>query len=128
MNKEDLERRIRALEEGINSFEGMDWIVKIGEMAEMKSALFDMPEEVCNVFTPHTHDQELNNLDDNIAIATSSCIPVTRQREAYNAAYDVLRRWLEPNFPGLRPKPKWDLHLHTPNKRRPFKRSDGKGS
>lgn len=127
MSKEELERRIRALEEGINTFEGIDWIVKVGEIAEMKSALFDMPEDVGAIFSSRSRGQELDILDDNISIATSSCTPVTRQRQAYNDAYDVLRRWLEPNFPGLRPKPKWQLDLTAkPGGRFGSKRDGGK--
>lgn len=106
MSRLELERRIRILEEGIGHFEGMEWIVKVGEMAEMKSALFDMPEGLGQDFVLQPGTPELTALDGDIAVATDCRAPASEQRRAFNSAYEVLRRWLEPNFPGLRTRPK----------------------
>lgn len=107
MSRHELEQRIRILEEGINRFEGMEWIVKVGEMAEMKSALFDMPDDLSGAFAPPPGAAELTALDGDIAIAVNHRTPTSEQRRAFHAAYEVLRRWLEPNFPGLRGRPRW---------------------
>lgn len=98
--KEQLEKRIRELEQGLHHFEGTDWIVKVGEMAEIKSAVLDDDsgriESICG---HHITCDRLSELDREIRLAIAPHPHHGEQSRAFIKAYDILKGWLDPVLP-----------------------------
>lgn len=94
MVKQDLERRIRALEEALDCFSGMEWIIKVGETAALKSVVLEDGAEDIRLAAALTQDA-LAELDRQIAAAQGSG-PLLARRAAFTAAQGLLQGWLAP--------------------------------
>lgn len=91
--KRELERRIRALEEALDCFSGMEWIIKVGETAALKSVVLEEGMEAHVRAAPPDH--VLEELDRRIAAARGAG-PLSLRRAAFLAAQALLREWLAP--------------------------------
>lgn len=93
-----MEQRIRALEEALDCFSGMEWIIKVGETAALKSVVLDDPAgDLQGVALPRV--DALAELDRQIAAARGTG-PLCARRAAFAAAQSLLQGWLAP--PGMR--------------------------
>lgn len=103
MIRKQLEHRIRTLERGLDQFTGLEWVVNVGKLAEIKSVIFDLPEGADKTFESRISPDDLARLDGEIARSLDHTPTADVRQKAFHAAYGTLRRWLDPNFPGLRP-------------------------
>ncbi len=103
MIKKQLEHRIRTLEQGLDQFTGLEWVVNVGKLAEIKSVIFDLPEGAEKTFETRISPEDLARLDGEIAVSLDHAPAADVRQKAFHSAYSTLRRWLDPNFPGLRP-------------------------
>lgn len=111
MLKEDLERRIRQLESALDQFSGLEWIIKVGEIAEIKSAVFNMTDaaeaqcaSLITVAAVARLDQELHiaaTTLDRAPNAVAKRAEIKRHR-AFHSAYRLLQTWLGPALPTRR--------------------------
>lgn len=98
-----MERRIRALEEALDCFSGVEWIIKVGETAALKSVVLeDTPGGTLPPAPPP--DEALAALDQQITRARGPG-PLRARRAAFAEAQELLRDWLrpamrEPRLPG----------------------------
>lgn len=95
-----MERRIRALEEALDCFSGMEWIIKVGETAALKSLVLDDPAGDLADAAPPRRDA-LAALDRRIAEAREAGSLLAR-RAAFAAAQALLQDWLAPALRGRR--------------------------
>lgn len=100
MIRDELEKRIRHLEEAIDQFSGLDWIVKVGEIAEIKGTVLDMTDETEAHFSHSITERNLQTLD--LEIRAATCRQTGDRRHAFQKAYSTLRTWLTPALPGQR--------------------------
>lgn len=103
MIRKQLEHRIRTLEQGLDLFTGLEWVVNVGKLAEIKSVIFDLPEGADKTFESRISPDDLARLDGEIALSLDHAPAADVRHKAFHSAYGTLRRWLDPNFPGLRP-------------------------
>ncbi|MDA5193173.1 hypothetical protein [Govanella unica] len=99
MFRTELEKRVRHLEEGLTQFNGLDWIIKVGEIAEIKGAVLDMTAETEAYCAQTVTTRNLQRLDVVIRTATTR---KTNGHLAFQKAYGTLRTWLTPALPGER--------------------------
>lgn len=110
MLRSELEKRIRHLEQGLDQFSGLDWIVKVGEIAEIKGAVLDMTAETEAYCSLSINTSNLQNLDIEIRGAVgrenggreNGSQKTVDRRHAFQTAYGTLRAWLTPALPGER--------------------------
>lgn len=103
MMKKQLEQRIRELERGLHLFDGIDWIIKVGEMAEIKTAVLDTESaRIDSICGPHVTGDRLSDLDREIRLAIAPCTRRGEQNRAFVRAYEMLKEWLDPVLPERR--------------------------
>jgi hypothetical protein len=103
MVKKDFEDRIRRLETGLDHFDGVQWIIRVGEIARIKSIVLDLSAEASQRCADRIDHQELTRIDKAIEIATTESVPVTLATDAFSEACRSLYLWLSVEAPHNQP-------------------------
>lgn len=99
MKKYDLEERIRKLETALDRFDGVPWILGVGEIARLKDVILDMPGSGSAQCTACATEAELARIDRAIAAATDSSRPDRRAQTAFTEAAKALGHCLAAQGP-----------------------------
>lgn len=109
MLKSELEIRIRRLETGLDRFTGIDWIQKVGDIAEIKEAALEMSSETEALCRGRVAQNKVAVLDADI----SAAIAGKNSPIAFERAYRTLRHWITPALPGQRRDLASNVRAHT---------------
>lgn len=83
-----MEARIRQLETGLDLFSGVEWIIRVGDIARLKTVVYDLPDG-------WTYDGSTAALDRAIGVVISDDSSGVEARTAFDTACRTLSDWLE---------------------------------
>ncbi len=102
MCKTDVERRIRRLEDALDRFDGVQWIIRVGEIARLKDIVLYMSGEAAERCAAQIDTRDLARIDRAIDEATKQGGSATRAQAAFAKACTGLQQWLAAEAPGQR--------------------------
>ncbi|RMF10484.1 MAG: hypothetical protein D6763_05575 [Alphaproteobacteria bacterium] len=99
MCRTNLETWLRRLETGLDRFEGVQWIERVGDIARLRDVVLHMTPEAAARCAARIDHEEIVRIDRAIAVATQTDETDDRARAAFMDACESLERCLAPARP-----------------------------